>query len=179
MRLKDCRGWTLACLFSLSLPAWATTVEITHTAKNAAVELGRKVWFLGKVDGKGVYMNFAVNGIPGGNAAVGTLNSQNGEYIAPAAMPANPVITVTGTTAKAPQVSGSTRLTLVVAGTSSGGTSTTPTPTPPPRPRPARSAPSPRLMPPPLPPPACWSAPPSAPTPPASPPSSRWARKPG
>lgn len=136
MQLKDCRAWTLACLFSLSLPAWATTVEITHTAKNAAVELGRKVWFLGKVDGKGVYMNFAVNGIPGGNATVGTLNSQNGEYIAPAAMPANPVITVTGTTAKAPQVSGSTRLTLVVAGTSSGGTSTTPTPTPPPTPTP-------------------------------------------
>lgn len=136
MQLSDCRAWALASLLSLSIPAWATTVEITHTAKNASVELGRKVWFLGKVDGKGIFMNFAVNGVPGGNATVGTLNSQNGEYIAPAVMPANPVITVTGTTANAPQVSGSTRLTLVVAGTSTGGTGTTPSPTPAPTPTP-------------------------------------------
>lgn len=139
MRLAQYKAWALACMMGLSAPVWATTVEITHTAKKATVELGRKVWFLGKVDGKGVYMNFAVNGIPGGNATVGTLNSQNGEYIAPAVMPANPIITVTGTTAKEPKVSGSTKLTLVVAGTSSGSTgggSTTPTPTPTPTPAP-------------------------------------------
>jgi uncharacterized protein (DUF1800 family) len=134
MQLPQYKAWTLACLMSLSglsASAWATTVEITHTAKNASVELGRKAWFLGKVDGKGVYMNFAVNGIPGGNASVGTLNSQNGEYIAPATMPANPVIIVTGTTATQPSVSGSTKLTLLAPGTSTG---TTPTPTPTPAP---------------------------------------------
>ncbi|WP_342119553.1 DUF1800 domain-containing protein [Pseudoduganella sp. OTU4001] len=147
MQLSKYKAWALACMMSLSAPVWAATVEITHTAKNASVELGRKVWFLGKVDGKGVYMNFAVNGIPGGNATVGTLNSQNGEYIAPATMPANPIITVTGTTANEPKVSGSTQLTLRVAGTTSstGGTttttpgtggSTTPTPTPNPTPTP-------------------------------------------
>ncbi len=125
------RAWTLACLMSLSASAWATTVEITHTARNASVELGRKAWFLGKVDGKGVYMNFAVNGIPGGNATVGTLNSQNGEYVAPKTMPANPVITVTGTTASEPKLSASTKLTLVVAGTTTMPTTpTSPTPTP-------------------------------------------------
>jgi uncharacterized protein (DUF1800 family) len=145
MQLSQYRAWALACLMSLSgLPAaaLATTVQITHTAKNASVALGQKVWFLGKVDGKGVYMNFAVNGIPGGNASVGTLNSQNGEYVAPKTMPANPVIVVTGTTAKSPKVSGSTKLLLVAAGsapptkpgTGTSPTPTTPTPTPVPAP---------------------------------------------
>ncbi|WP_083941119.1 DUF1800 domain-containing protein [Pseudoduganella violaceinigra] len=132
MQLSQYRAWALACLISLSgIPALvsATTVEITHTAKNASVELGRTVWFLGKVDGKGVYMNFAVNGIPGGNASVGTLNSQNGEYVAPKGMPPNAVITVTGTTATTPKLSASTKLTLSAASTSTGAT-TPPTPSP-------------------------------------------------
>lgn len=134
MQILQYRAWALACLMTLAAPAWATTVEITHTAKNATVELGRKAWFLGKVDGKGVYMNFAVNGIPGGNATVGTLNAQNGEYVAPKTLPANPVVTVTGTTATTPKLSGSTKLKLVAAGTSTGtsgsGSTGTPSPTP-------------------------------------------------
>lgn len=146
MQWIQTRAWTLACLMSLSAPVLATTVEITHTAKNASVELGRKAWFLGKVDGKGVYMNFAVNGIPGGNATVGTLNSQNGEYVAPKTMPASPVITVTGSTASEPKLSASTKLTLIVAGASSGGTSTAPggtAPAPTPTPAPGPIGPQP------------------------------------
>lgn len=134
MQWTQYRAWTLACLMSLSASAWATTVEITHTARNATVELGNKVWFLGKVDGKGVHMNFAVNGIPGGNASVGTLNSQNGEYVAPKTMPANPVITVTGSTASSPQRSASTQLTLRAPGRSTPSPTPTPTPTPTPAP---------------------------------------------
>jgi len=136
MQISHYRAWSLACLISLSglsVSAWASTVEITSTAKNASVELGRTVWFLGKVDGKGVYMNFAVNGIPGGNATVGTLNSQNGEYVAPKVMPANPIITVTGSTATLPKLTGSTTLTLKTAGTS-GTPAPTPAPTPSPSP---------------------------------------------
>lgn len=145
MQISRYRTWALACLLSLpglSVSAWASTVEITNTAKNATVELGRTVWFLGKVDGKGVYMNFAVNGIPGGNATVGTLNSQNGEYVAPKVMPANPVITVTGSTATLPKLAGSTTLTLKIAGTSTGGTPA-PTPTPTPSPSPGSIGPQP------------------------------------
>lgn len=145
MQISHYRAWSLACLISLSglsVSAWASTVDITSTAKNASVELGRTVWFLGKVDGKGVYMNFAVNGIPGGNATVGTLNSQNGEYVAPKVMPANPVITVTGSTATLPKLTGSTTLTLKTAGTS-GTPAPTPAPTPSPSPSPGSIGPQP------------------------------------
>lgn len=141
------QGWAAACLLSLATAAGAATVTIEHTAKGE-VALGSKVWFVGKVDGKGVFMNFAVNGIPGGNATVGTLNSQNGEYVAPTTMPANRIITVTGTTATMDKLSGSTTLTLKMAtttqppATSSTGTTgstgtTTPTTPPPLGPQPA------------------------------------------
>ncbi|WP_395406849.1 DUF1800 family protein [Pseudoduganella sp. UC29_106] len=135
MHLTQYRAWTLACLMSLSASAWAATAELTHTARNASVELGNKVWFLGKVDGKGVYMNFAVNGIPGGNATFGTINSQNGEYVAPRVMPANPVVTFTGKTTTTPELSASTTLTLRAPGAISTP-SPTPTPTPSPTPTP-------------------------------------------
>jgi uncharacterized protein (DUF1800 family) len=149
------QGWAAACLLSFAVAAGAATVTIESTAKGE-VALGSKVWFLGKVDGKGVFMNFAVNGVPGGNATVGTLNSQNGEYVAPAVMPASRIVTVTGVTMD--KLSGSTTLTLKMAsattaagaggstttgattGTSSGastGGATTPTTPPPLGPQPA------------------------------------------
>ena len=124
MQRTPFRYWAAACLLSIAAaatPAGAATVTIEHTAKGE-VALGSKVWFLGKVDGKGTFMYFAVNGIPGGNATVGTLNSQNGEYVAPAVMPANRIITVTGTTATMDKLSGSTTLTLKMASTTTGST---------------------------------------------------------
>ncbi|GAB2876646.1 hypothetical protein GCM10027277_52570 [Pseudoduganella ginsengisoli] len=117
------QSWAAACLLSFATAAGAATVTIENTARGE-VALGSKVWFVGKVDGKGVFMNFAVNGIPGGNATVGTLNSQNGEYVAPAVMPASRIITVTGTTATTDKLSGSTTLTLKMASTTSPTTST-------------------------------------------------------
>jgi uncharacterized protein (DUF1800 family) len=158
------RAWPAVCLLSLStsLPmsaAWAATATVESTAKGP-VALGSKVWFLGRVDGQGVYMNFAVNGIPGGNATYGTLNSQNGEYVAPKVLPANPVIIVTGATTKDAKVganlSASTTLTLRKA-------ETTPTPTPAPAPAPA---PTPTPTPVPVPAPAPTPVPVPAPTPP-------------
>ncbi|WP_228893457.1 DUF1800 domain-containing protein [Pseudoduganella aquatica] len=125
-----CRGWAAACLISLAASSWAATATLENTAKGE-VALGSTVWFVGKVDGVGKFMNFTVNGIAGGNATFGTLNSQNGEYKAPAAMPANRVITITGTTATADKLSATTTLTL-----KTGATAPKPTPTPAPTPTP-------------------------------------------
>ncbi len=117
------QSWAAACLLGFATCAGAATATIESTARGE-VALGSKVWFVGKVDGKGVFMNFAVNGIPGGNTTVGTLNSQNGEYVAPAVMPANRLITVTGTTATTDKLSASTTLTLKMASTSTSTGST-------------------------------------------------------
>jgi len=124
------RHWAAACLLGFATVAGAATVTIEHTAKGE-VALGSKVWFLGKVDGKGTFMYFAVNGIPGGNATVGTLNSQNGEYVAPAVMPANRIITVTGTTVTMDKSTGSTTLTLKMASTTPPPATTPTSPTTP------------------------------------------------
>jgi len=137
-----CRGWAAVCLISLAASSWAATATLEHTAKGE-VALGSKVWFVGKVDGAGTFMNFTVNGIAGGNATFGTLNSQNGEYKAPAAMPANRVITITGTTATADKLSATTTLTLKTGATTPAQTPTpapTPTPTPTPTPVPPLGA---------------------------------------
>ncbi|UGQ47755.1 DUF1800 domain-containing protein [Massilia endophytica] len=124
-------AFALALAVSFSSSAWAVTASVETTAKNGTVPLGKTVWLSGKVDGKGIYMDFSINGIAGGNATFGTVNSQNGEYRAPAVMPANPVITITGMTSKWASVSASASTTLtLVAG------STTPAPTPAPAPEP-------------------------------------------
>ncbi len=152
MSFLPTRVWPVACLLSLSGSVWAATATVESTAKGP-VALGSKVWFLGRIDGQGVYMNFAVNGIPGGNATYGRLNSQNGEYIAPSVLPSNVTITITGTTTKdaklGANLSASTTLTLKKA------TTPTPTPTPSPTPEPTPSpAPAPAPTPTPTPAPA-------------------------
>jgi hypothetical protein len=122
-------GWFCALVFIAPIaPSLASTVTVESTA-TGPVKLGETVWFVGKVDGKGIYMNFAVNGVPGGNTTVGTINSQNGTYKAPLAMPPGGYVTVTGTTTTSPPLSGSTMLTFTT-----GSTTTTPPPptTPPP-----------------------------------------------
>jgi uncharacterized protein (DUF1800 family) len=151
-------GLGLGCLMTLTSPAWAASATLEHSGKDT-VELGTKVWFLGKVDGTGVYMNFAVNGIPGGNATVGKINSQNGQYDAPAVLPSNKVIVVTGTTTKdnrlGANLSASSTLTLrpkaTPTPTPSPAPSPEPKPTPTPTPTPA-PAPTPTPTPTPVPP---------------------------
>ncbi|HYF21447.1 MAG TPA: DUF1800 domain-containing protein [Ramlibacter sp.] len=90
------------CACAITAPALAATLtlEISRTD----VPLGGSAWLLGKVDGQGRYFNMAVNGIPGGNAKVGTVNSQNGHYVAPTAMPMPDQVTISGSP---PGVSGS------------------------------------------------------------------------
>jgi len=155
------RALALACLMAYgaaaSTSAWAATATIEHSG-SSSVELGNKVWFLGKVDGAGIYMDFAVNGIPGGNATVGKINSQNGEYDAPVTMPANGTIVITGTTSVyskyGNKLSATSTLTLRAPGTKPP----TPTPTPSPSPSPAPS-PTPTPTPTPTPAPAPAPAP--------------------
>lgn len=144
MSFLPTRIWPVACLLSLSGSVWAATATVESSAKGP-VALGSKVWFLGKVDGQGVYMNFVVNGVPGGNATYGKLNSQNGEYIAPSVLPANVVITITGTTTRdaklGANLSASTTLTLKKTATPTPTPGPTPGPTPLPTPTPVPAPP--------------------------------------
>ncbi len=121
---------TLAVLM-LALPALAATVTLNPTG-SAPYPLGSKVWFVPKLDGVSQMMTLSVNGIKGGNAEVGTINEQNGEYRTPLLMPAGQAVTITATTKTAPYVSGSMVLSLRLAkkGTTSPTTSTAPAPAP-------------------------------------------------
>jgi uncharacterized protein (DUF1800 family) len=100
----------ISCL-AFAAPAFAATVTLNPSG-TAPYELESKVWFNPKLDGVGMYMNLYVNGIKGGNATVGTINSQNGEYRAPAVMPAGNAVTISATTTTTPSVSGSVVITL-------------------------------------------------------------------
>ncbi|WP_167088421.1 hypothetical protein [Massilia frigida] len=121
MQLTHTLAWGGLCSMLLAAPGFASTVTIEHNGSNP-FPLGGKVWFVGKFDGVGKSMALSVNGIPGGNATVGTINSQNGEYLAPLATPPNNAVSVTATYRSDPPASASTMLTF--------RTGTTPTPTP-------------------------------------------------
>ncbi len=102
------------CGLALALPALAATVTLNPTG-TPPYQLGSKVWFEPKLDGVSQMMTLSVNGIKGGNAEVGTINEQNGEYVAPLVMPAGNAVTVTATTKTEPFVSGSVVLPLKLA----------------------------------------------------------------
>ncbi len=105
------RSLAAICCLAAAAPAFAQTVTL-QVSGTAPYELESKVWFVGKVDGVGRYMDFYVNGIKGGDATVGTINAQNGEYRAPSVMPAGSAVTVTGKMVTAPFASGSMTLAL-------------------------------------------------------------------
>ncbi len=111
-------AWAPLCLLVAAAPAFAQTVTV-QLSGTAPYQLGTTVWVTPKLDGVGKYMDLYVNGIKGGNSTVGTINSQNGEYHAPTTMPAGNAVTITAktiATSTMPSVSGSTQLTLRVAG---------------------------------------------------------------
>lgn len=131
------RAFALALALGVSSSAWAVTATVETTSKAGSVGLGKTIWLVGKVDGKGIYMDFSVNGIAGGNAAFGTVNSNSGEYKAPAVMPANPVITISGKTSKWASVAASASTTITLVAASAPTPTPTPNPTPNPTPTPA------------------------------------------
>ena len=100
------RGMLALLLVATQIPqiGYASTLIIDGKPTNA-VPLGSTVWFVGNLDGKNVGMEFSVNGIKGGNAQLGTINSQNGQYNAPTTMPPNGRVTITGVTRTTPAMS--------------------------------------------------------------------------
>lgn len=65
-------------------------------------------------------VTWEVNGVPGGNASVGTVSS-TGVYTAPAAAPSPATVSVSAVSSAAPSSSGSTELTITAAPGSGGG----------------------------------------------------------
>ncbi len=114
--MKNFRSWMWMglCLVTAAVPTYAATVTIEYGGR-APFELGKPVYLLAKLDGVGKNMEFAVNGIRGGNATVGTVNSQNGVYIAPSVMPTNSAVTITATTFDSAKLSGSITIPLRLA----------------------------------------------------------------
>ena len=102
--------WVALCVLTCAAPSFAATLTLEVTSPT--VPLGGKAWFTGKLDGKGILVNLAVNGIAGGNASVGYINSQNGLYEAPTKMPSTNPLTVTATTTTTPMQTASAMLTL-------------------------------------------------------------------
>ena len=73
--------------FQHRVTAGGSSVHVAGPTGTAPYQLGSKVWFVPKLDGVSQMMTLSVNGIVGGNATVGTVNEQNGEYKAPLTMP--------------------------------------------------------------------------------------------
>lgn len=87
------------------------SISITPTTATVAVGLG--VQFNVNISGvTNTAVTYAVNGIPGGSSAVGTISS-SGLYIAPSAAPASPV-TVTATSVADPTLVATATVTVVV-----------------------------------------------------------------
>ncbi|MEO7497372.1 MAG: DUF1800 domain-containing protein [Massilia sp.] len=111
MNLDRLRHWSALCCLLMAAPAFGATVTI-QVSGTAPYQLESQVWLLPKLDGVGKSMMLSVNGIRGGNATVGTVNEQNGEYRAPAVMPEAKSVVITATTYTAPYDSGSVTIAL-------------------------------------------------------------------
>ncbi|HLW81906.1 MAG TPA: hypothetical protein VKS20_07690 [Candidatus Acidoferrales bacterium] len=82
-------------------------VTVVVAPQNASVLLAQTVQFTATVTGaNSSVVNWSVNGIAGGNSAVGAI-SASGLYTAPLNLPLTPAVTITATTQSAPQVSDS------------------------------------------------------------------------
>lgn len=86
MNSNQLRAWGVLYCLAISAPACAGSVSIAHSG-SLPMELGSTMRLVAKRDGVGKLMPMAVNGILGGNAAVGTINASSGEYRAPILMP--------------------------------------------------------------------------------------------
>lgn len=97
-----------------------TTIVNTHvlgvSPANATVALEQTEAFAATLDGAATQaVTWSVNGIPGGNTAVGTISnspSMNGLYLAPVNMPAARSVTITATSTAYPALSSSVTLQL-------------------------------------------------------------------
>jgi hypothetical protein len=82
-------------------------VTVVVAPQNASVLLAQTVQFTATVTGaNSSAVNWSVNGMAGGNSAVGTI-SASGLYTAPLNLPPTPAVTITASAQSAPQVSDS------------------------------------------------------------------------
>jgi len=92
-----------------------STSSITVSASPSTITLqtGASTVFSATVTGTAnTAVTWRVNGIPGGNATIGTMTA-SGVYTAPVAVPANPVITITAASVADPAVTGIALVTIV------------------------------------------------------------------
>lgn len=104
--MPSCGGGSSASSVGLGL------ITITVLPSSAGVFLGLTQQFQATVIGtSNMSVAWSVNGVPGGNAGVGTI-SPSGLYTAPMALPLPASVTVTGNSAADPSASGSAAVTL-------------------------------------------------------------------
>ncbi len=80
-------------------------VTVTVSPATASVRVGNAQTFTAAVSGGPAGLTWSVNGINGGNAIVGLID--NGQYIAPSAVPNPAAVTVTATSMSTPTAAGS------------------------------------------------------------------------
>lgn len=104
-----------------SPPSGSTTVTVTVEPASATIALGGTQQFDATVTGSSnTGVTWEVNGVAGGNSAVGTITSSGGDtaaYAAPGALPSPPTVTVTAVSQADTSASGSASVT-VTSGTS-------------------------------------------------------------
>ena len=87
-------------------------VTVSVSPASATVRAGRTQTFTGTVTGASGGVTWSVNGIAGGNAGVGQIDT-TGKYFAPLTPPAPPTVTVTATSTASPGSSGSAAVTVI------------------------------------------------------------------
>lgn len=85
---------------------------VTVTPTSTSVRIGHLQAFVATTTGAPGGVSWSVNGIPGGNAMVGTIDS-SGQYLPPASVPNPAVVTVRATSVAAVASSGSASVTIL------------------------------------------------------------------
>ena len=87
-------------------------VTVTVSPSSASLRTGRSQTFTATVTGAPNSVTWSVNGIVGGDAVVGVIDS-NGLYFAPSAVPAPPTVTVRAASTASPTSTGSSPVTIL------------------------------------------------------------------
>jgi hypothetical protein len=85
---------------------------VTVTPSSASVRVGQLQAFAATVTGASGGVTWSVNDVPGGDGAVGTIDT-SGRYLAPSAVPSPSAVTVRATSVAVPTASGSATVTVV------------------------------------------------------------------
>lgn len=91
-------------------PAPAAPGSLTLSPSSTSVRAGMTQQFTPSLAGK--TLTWSVNGVAGGNAAIGTIDA-NGNYTAPAALPSPDTVTIEAADAAKPTVTGSSAVSLL------------------------------------------------------------------